>query len=101
MQSLYKLEDLIMNVWSQKEAIESLRWLVMDNPDGPPSEDDIDNALLGIMSQLDIGCQRLFSQYEMVLKEHFRGKTYDSDNIDLGPLRSEDDDELARVQSNL
>lgn len=98
---LYKLEDLIMNVWGQKEAIENLRWLLMDAPDGPPSEDTIDNALLGIMSQLDIGCQRLFTEYENILKENFRGKTYDSDNIDLGPLRSEDDDELARVQSNL
>lgn len=94
MQSLYKLEDLIMNVWGQKEAIENLRWLVMDNPDGPPSEDDIDNALLGIMSQLDIGCQRLFSQYEMVIKEHFHGKPNDSDNIYLGPEGSEEDVKL-------
>lgn len=94
MHSLHKLEDLIMNVWSQKEAIDNLRWLVMDNPDGPPSEDEIDNALLGIMSQLDIGCQRLFSQYEMVLKEHFRGKSYDSDNIDFGLARSEEDVKL-------
>lgn len=94
MQSLYKLEDLIMNVWGQKEAIENLRWLVMDNPDGPPSEDDIDNALLGIMSQLDIGCQRLFSQYEMVLKENFRGKPNDSDNIDFGLDGSEEDVKL-------
>lgn len=94
MHSLYKLEDLIMNVWSQKEAIENLRWLVMDAPDGPPSEDDIDNALLGIMSQLDIGCQRLFAEYENILKEQFRGKSNDSDNIDLGPLRGEEDDGL-------
>lgn len=94
MHSLHKLEDLIMNVWSQKEAIDNLRWLVMDNPDGPPSEDEIDNALLGIMSQLDIGCQRLFSQYEMVLKENFRGKSYDSDNIDFGLAGSEEDVKL-------
>jgi hypothetical protein len=91
MHSLYKLEDLIMNVWSQKEAIQNLRWLVLDAPDGPPSEDDIDNALLGIMSQLDIGCQRLFAEYENILKENFRGEAYDSDNINLGHLRSEED----------
>lgn len=93
MHSLHKLEDLIMNIWSQKEAIDNLRWLVMDSPDGPPSEDEIDNALLGIMSQLDIGCQRLFSQYEMVLKEHY-GKSNDSDNIDFGLAGSEEDVKL-------
>lgn len=91
---LYKLEDLIMNVWSQKEAIENLRWLLMDAPDGPPSEDTIDNALLGIMSQLDIGCQRLFAEYENILKENFRGKSNDSDNIYLGPEGSEEDVKL-------
>ena len=91
---LYKLEDLIMNVWSQKEAIENLRWLLMDAPDGPPSEDVIDNALLGIMSQLDIGCQRLFTEYENILKENFRGKSNDSDNIDFGLARSEEDVKL-------
>lgn len=90
MYNLYKLEDLIMNVWSQKEAIENLRWLLLDAPDGPPSEDEIDNALIGIMTQLDIGCQRLFSQYENVLKEQ-HGKSNDSDNIDLGPDGSEED----------
>ena len=66
----------------------------MDAPDGPPSEDVIDNALLGIMSQLDIGCQRLFAEYENILKENFRGKPNDSDNIDFGLAGSEEDVKL-------
>lgn len=81
MRSLQKLEDLIMNVWSQKEAIENLRWMLLDAPGGPPSEDDIDNGLLGVQTQLDIACNRLFSAYETVLKEWYHnGTTNDSDN---------------------
>lgn len=81
MHSLQKLEDLIMNVWSQKEAIENLRWLLLDSPEGPPSEDDIDNGLLGIQTQLDISCNRLFRAYETVLKEWYHnGTSNDSDD---------------------
>jgi hypothetical protein len=41
----------------------------MDDPDGPMSEDDIANVLIGLTELHDIRCKKLFNVFEAMVRE--------------------------------
>jgi hypothetical protein len=58
-----------MSVWNTKDDLESITYRLMDDPDGPMSEDDIANVLIGLTELHDIRCKKLFNVFEAILKE--------------------------------
>ena len=73
--NLQDLEQFIMQVWSNTEtALDNALWRIMDSAEGMPSEDDIANILIGIQTNHDIACQRLFAAYEQVLKNFYSAR---------------------------
>jgi hypothetical protein len=66
---IYDLESEIMSVWNTKDDLESITYRLMDDPDGPMSEDDIANVLIGLTELHDIRCKKLFNVFEAILKE--------------------------------
>ena len=44
----FNLEAEIMCVWNTKDDLESITHRMMDDPDGPMSEDEITNVLVGL-----------------------------------------------------
>ena len=42
---IFDLEAEIMSVWSTKDDLESITYRLMDDPDGPLTEDEIANVL--------------------------------------------------------
>lgn len=66
--NLYTLEEHIMNVWSLVDQLELIRWGLLDK-EIQMSEDAIDNAILGTHTLLSLACEKLFKQYEAVLKD--------------------------------
>tara|TARA_R110002096_G_scaffold100412_1_gene222678 strand:+ start:320 stop:577 length:258 start_codon:yes stop_codon:yes gene_type:complete len=65
----FNLEAEIMSVWNTKDDLESITSRMMDDPDGPMSEDDIANVLIGLSELHDIRCKKLFNVFETMLKE--------------------------------
>lgn len=67
---MFKIEEHISRVWSLVDEIETVRWALLDREE-KPSEDLIDNMLLGLHSLLNARCEQLFNVYEAVLQEQY------------------------------
>jgi hypothetical protein len=63
----FQLEELIHGTWQTKEDIENLLWKLGDDPEAP-TEDEVQNTLIGIIELHNIRCKRLFSCFEEMLK---------------------------------
>lgn len=50
----FDLEQAITAAWITTEDIKKLRWCLLDSPDGPMSEDQIDNMLMAIEHILEL-----------------------------------------------
>ena len=69
----FNLEAEIMCVWNTKDDLESITHRMMDDPDGPMSEDEITNVLVGLSELHDIRCKKLFNVFEsMVRNKNFK-----------------------------
>ena len=65
----FNLEAEIMNVWNTKDDLQSITGRMMDDPDGPLTEDEIANVLIGLTELHDIRCKKLFNVFEAMVKE--------------------------------
>ena len=73
----FNLEAEIMCVWNTKDDLESITHRMMDDPDGPMSEDEITNVLIGLSELHDIRCKKLFNVFEsMVRNKNFNENNY-------------------------
>ena len=66
---IFDLEAEIMSVWNTKDDLESITSRMMDDPDGPLTEDEIANVLIGLTELHDIRCKKLFNVFESMIKE--------------------------------
>ena len=66
---IFDLEAEIMSVWSTKDDLESIIYRLMDDPDGPMTEDELTNVLIGLSELHDIRCKKLFNVFETMIKE--------------------------------
>ena len=66
---IFDLEAEIMSVWNTKDDLESITYRLMDDPDGPLTEDEIANVLIGLTEVHDIRCKKLFNVFESMIKE--------------------------------
>ena len=64
----FNLESEIMHVWNTKDDLESITSRMMDDPDGPMTEDQIGNVLIGLSELHDIRCKKLFNVFESMVK---------------------------------
>ena len=65
----FNLEAEIMSVWNTKDDLQSITSRMMDDPDGPMSEDDIANVLIGLTELHDIRCKKLFNVFAAMVRE--------------------------------
>ena len=64
----FNLEAEIMSVWNTKDDLQSITSRMMDDPDGPMTEDELTNVLIGVGELHDIRCKKLFNVFESMVK---------------------------------
>ena len=64
----FNLEAEILNVWQTKDDLDAIAERVYDDPDGPLTEDEIENVLIGLSELHDIRCKKLFNVFENMVK---------------------------------
>ena len=64
----FNLEAEIMSVWNTKDDLESITHRMMDDPDGPMTEDETTNVLIGLSELHDIRCKKLFNVFESMVR---------------------------------
>ena len=74
----FNLEEEIQNVWHTKEDLDAIAERVYDDPDGPMTEDEIGNVLIGLSVLHETRCKKLWKVFEtMVHEECFNEKNND------------------------
>ena len=68
MKDRFDLESAIMDVLHTEKDIDALLWRIMDSPDGPMTEDDLANYLIGLKTILSLRGEILWNTYCQFLK---------------------------------
>ena len=68
MKDRFDLESAITDVLYTEKDIDALLWRIMDSPDGPLTEDDLANYLLGLKTVLSLRGEILWDTYCQFLK---------------------------------
>ena len=66
----FHLENEIMNVWHTKDDLDAITERILDAPDGPMSEDEAGNLLIGLSAMHEIRCKKLFLIFETMVHEN-------------------------------
>jgi hypothetical protein len=77
---LQRLEDPIMHMWSLDQDVQLIRKALLDREE-TPSEDDIDNYLLAIISLINLRCSELMNVYEGIQKEAHKNDRQECDDM--------------------
>ena len=65
----FDLETEIQNVWHTKDDLDAITERIYDDPDGPMTEDEIGNVLLGLSELHETRCKKLWKVFESILKD--------------------------------
>ena len=65
----FKLEEEIQNVWQTKDDLNAITERIYDDPDGPMTEDEISNVLIGLSELHETRCKKLWRVFETMVKE--------------------------------
>ncbi len=65
----FDLETEIMNVWNTEQDLDTMLYRLMDSSDGPCSEDDIANMLIGLKEIHKSRCLKLWDVFEAMVAE--------------------------------
>ena len=64
----FNLEEEIQNVWHTEEDLDTILYRIMDAPDGPPSEDEVTNMLIGLKEIHKSRCLKLMDVFESMVE---------------------------------
>ena len=65
----FNLEEDIQNVWQTKDDLDSIAERLFDDPNGPMTEDEIGNLLVGLSELHNTRCIKLFQVFETMVNE--------------------------------
>ena len=65
----FDLETEIMSVWNTEQDLDTILYRLMDSSDGPCSEDDIANMLLGLKELHKSRCLKLWDVFETMITD--------------------------------
>ena len=65
----FNLEAEIMSVWNTKDDLESITHRMMDDPDGPMTEDQTANILIGLSELFETRCKKLWKVFETMIHQ--------------------------------
>ena len=74
----FNLEEEIQNVWNTENDLDTILYRIMDAKDGPPSEDDVVNMLLGLKEIHKSRCIKLWDVFETMVN----GKVFDQPKVE-------------------
>jgi len=65
----FNLEEEIQNVWQTKDDLNAIAERHYDDPEGPMTEDEISNLLIGLSELHETRCKKLWRVFETMVKE--------------------------------
>ena len=65
----FNLEEEIQNIWQTKDDLDAIAERLIDGPNGPMSEDEIGNLLVGLSELHETRCLKLWKVFEIMVRE--------------------------------
>jgi hypothetical protein len=65
----FNLEEEIMDVWQTKKDLDAVIERILDDPDGPMTEDELANVLIGLSELHETRCKKLWRVFETMIEE--------------------------------
>ena len=65
----FNLEEEIMYVWQTKKDLDAVIERIIDDPDGPMTEDELANVLIGLSELHETRCKKLWRVFETMIEE--------------------------------
>ena len=65
----FNLEEEIQNIWQTKDDLDAIAERLIDGPNGPMSEDEIGNLLVGLSELHETRCLKLWKVFETMVHE--------------------------------
>ena len=63
------LEEEIMNVWQTRDDLDAVTERILDDPNGPMTEDEIGNVLIGLSELHETRCKKLWKVFETMIHD--------------------------------
>ena len=68
MKTRFDLEQDILSITGMTEDLDTLLWRIMDSPDGPLTEDDLTNIVIGLRYILQLRSDKLWDTFSQVFE---------------------------------
>ena len=65
----FNLEEEIQNIWQTKDDLDAIAERHYDDPEGPMTEDEISNVLIGLSELHETRCKKLWKVFETMVHE--------------------------------
>jgi len=65
----FNLEEEIQNVWQTKDDLTAIAERIYDDPDGPMTEDEISNVLIGLSELHETRMKKLWKVFETMIQQ--------------------------------
>ena len=65
----FNLEEEIMNVWQTKDDLDAIAERHYDDPEGPMTEDELSNVLIGLSELHETRMKKLWRVFETMVKQ--------------------------------
>ena len=75
----FNLEEEIQKVWNTEEDLDTILYRIMDAHEGPPSEDEIVNMLIGLKEIHKSRVMKLWDVFETMVHEECFNEKKNSD----------------------
>ena len=66
----FNLETEMQNVWHTKDDLDVITERIIDAPDGPMTDDEVGNLLIGLSGLHETRCRKLFLVFERMIEEN-------------------------------
>jgi hypothetical protein len=66
----FDLETEIQNVWQTKDDLDAITERLYDDPDGPMTEDEISNVLIGLSELHETRMKKLWRVFDNMVQEN-------------------------------
>jgi wyosine [tRNA(Phe)-imidazoG37] synthetase (radical SAM superfamily) len=65
----FNLEEEIQNVWQTKDDLNAITERIYEDLDGPMTDDEISNVLIGLSELHETRCKKLWKVFETMVRE--------------------------------
>jgi hypothetical protein len=78
MKTRFDLEQDLLNLTGMTQDLDTLLWRIMDSPDGPLTEDDLANIIIGLRYTLQLRGDKLWDTFTQVFQiDQYKGEDND------------------------